>query len=438
MCYNLRMNTELARYAGSKICVACSGGRDSMALLHYLWHNASEWNITVSALNCDHGMRGEQSAADSRFVADWCAKNKIPLTRFSADGFPSEAAAREWRIGCYLKVSPFVDCVATAHHLDDNAETVLFNLARGSSLAGMCGITDEDLSLAAGKKFTLIRPLINCSRREIEKYIADNDIPYVDDQTNFSDDYTRNRIRHNVLPALEQAVPGAAAAIYRFSRLAAEDEKYYANAASELVKSSVCGYTVSYCKDRSVFARAVRDVVARRFQKKDYTSAHFDALFALQSAATGKKFSFLNLTAYKEEGRLRIAEDMPSPDIQEPFALYAEGKSGFCGLKLDVLKLAPQDSPDTRVLRVDGDKIPRDAVVRTMRSGDRFKKFGGGTKNLGDFLTDRKIPVAFRDKIPLIASGSEILVVCGVEISDKVKVEEGGRTLYIASADFRK
>ncbi len=409
-----------------------------MALLHYLARNGARFGISVSALNCDHGMRGEQSASDSRFVARWCKENDIPLTFFKAEGFSSEAAARAWRLECYIKMSPFVDCVATAHHLGDNAETVLFNLARGSSLSGMAGITDEDMSSAAGRPLRLIRPMICCTRKEIEEYIAANGIPYVDDCTNFSDDYTRNKIRHNVLPALEEAVPGAAAAIYRFSRLAAEDEEYFVKLAAPLVKSSVCGYTISYCSEKSVFTRAAYDVVSKRFARKDYTSSHFDSLFSLQFSENGKKFSFLNLTAYKEEGVLRIVENSKIATEPLPFSLFEEGKVAFFGgVELTVSHGAQKSADGKKVLRADGGKIPSDAVVRTMCAGDKFKKFGGGTKSLGDFFTDRKIPAALRDKIPLVASGNEILVVCGVEISDKVKVcgDQSG-TLYITCAAF--
>ena len=247
VCYNLIMNIDLSRYAGKKICVACSGGRDSMALLYYLYNNRAMFGITLSALNCDHGMRGKTSARDSAFVAGQCAKLGVPLLSFRAQGgFAGESQARLWRVfGCYavallsdgqwnesrayasLPSLPQIhsldgrwrgcDCIATAHHMDDNAETVLFNLARGSALAGVCGIRDE--IYADGT--SVVHPLTGVSRRDIENYITDNGIDYVDDESNFTDDYTRNYIRHNVLPALNEAVPGATAAIYRFSRLAA-------------------------------------------------------------------------------------------------------------------------------------------------------------------------------------------------------------------------
>ena len=116
------MNVNLQKYTNLKICVAVSGGRDSMALLHYLNAHAAEYNITLTALNCDHGMRGETSARDSAFVAGYCEKAGIPLSSFVAGKKPtSENDARSWRFGCYLKESQNCDCVATAHHLNDNA-----------------------------------------------------------------------------------------------------------------------------------------------------------------------------------------------------------------------------------------------------------------------------------------------------------------------------
>ncbi|MDE7075691.1 MAG: tRNA lysidine(34) synthetase TilS, partial [Clostridia bacterium] len=214
------MQVNLSPYANKRICVAVSGGRDSMALLHYLKKCGGDFGITVSALNCDHGIRGEESERDSAFVKDYCAANGIPLRFFKAErgSFKDENGARMWRLDCYRKVleEGGADVIATAHHLSDNAETVLFNLARGTSLAGVKGIADE-LSLG------IIRPLISISREQIDEYIEVNHIPFVVDASNLSDGYTRNKIRHNVLPALEEAVHGAARNIYNFSRLAAED-----------------------------------------------------------------------------------------------------------------------------------------------------------------------------------------------------------------------
>ncbi len=475
VCYNLTMNTDLSLYSGKKICVACSGGRDSMALLHYLHCNAARFDIALSALNCDHGIRGEESARDSAFVRDYCQKYGIPLLSFKAESsLSNEIEARLWRVfRCYalahlpndkwesdqnynsVGARPEIyspdgkwsgcDAVATAHQMDDNAETVLFNLARGTGLSGMCGIQDDINAFG----WSAIHPLVSVSRREIEEYVAANSIPYVDDSTNFSDDYTRNYIRHNVLPALEKAVPGATKSIYRFSRLAAEDEEYFACQVKKIITDNgLCGYKIARCEEPVIFKRAAICII-ERYKKKDYTSQHARKLYELQFAANGKKFEFLGLTAVKHGDGVTIYDnacltvngrEIPFCDYDnaayfgQPLALgadaeEAEQRARSCG------------NMPLKTLVVDSENIPQGAVIRTMRPGDKFTRFGGGTKSLGDYFTDKKIPAFIRKAIPVIACGSEVLVVCGVEISDRVKITQSTPRsvyVYIAGADYTK
>lgn len=423
------MKLELAAYRGKKICVAVSGGRDSMALLHYMNAVKYGYGITLTALNCDHKMR-ESSANDSLFVKDWCRKNNIGLITFEADvRLNSEAEAREWRRSCYFKAAKNADFIATAHHLNDNAETVLFNIARGSALAGVTGITDAVITNGAGDRLNLIHPLISVTREEINAYIAEYNVPFVDDETNFSDAYTRNYIRNNVLPALEKAVPDAAKAIYRFSRLAAEDEEFFGAEIKRRGILKLDGNTafIKYC-EKPLFTRAAVAAVKNFFGKKDYTSAQIDILYNLQSYENGKRFEFLGLTAYREEHGISITETAESEEETEaPFYAYLCGNSSIYGGQF--LKIAKDNGKnnafsDKKVLRFDIAAVPKNAVIRFMKSGDKFTKFGGGTKSLGDFFTDRKIPVRVRKSIPLIACGNEVLAVCGVEISDKIKVTD--------------
>lgn len=433
--YNAGMQVNLSPYADKRICVAVSGGKDSMALLHYLNAHAKEYGITLSALNCDHGIRGEASERDSAFVAAYCGGNGIELHFFKAEevSFKSENDARWWRLCCYNKVlnAGKADLIATAHHLNDNAETVLFNLARGSALSGLTGITDAP---ALG----LIRPLIGCSRADIDGYIEENKIPFVTDETNLTDDYTRNKLRRNVLPALEDAVHGAAESIYRFSRLAAEDEEYFDRQVSEvLVRRPTYGYLIKPCAERVIFRRAAHKIIAVSYQKKDYTSEHFNRLFELQSAENGKKFEFLGLVAVKEEGGIAI-EDGAEIEFEN------EGMPFFGNLRCDqimkysgrvacaeyaeysdeALEILSEAGIPLKTLRFDIDRIPESAVIRFKRAGDKFTKFGGGTKSLSDFLTDKKVPQSMRATLPLVCDGNEVLIVGGVEISDKIKVTE--------------
>ena len=457
ICYNQNM-FDLAKYANMKICVAVSGGRDSMALLHYFDAHKLGYGIPLSALNCDHKIRGEASARDSAFVREWCAERNIPLYFFewNTDLPKTEANARFWRLKCYSNVQG-VDAVATAHHMNDNAETVLFNLARGSALSGMEGITDGKLPSEGDKRLRIIHPLIACPREEIDNYIEENKIPFVDDATNFEDGYTRNKIRLNVLPELEKAVPGAVKAIYRFSRLAADDEEYFDNLIKErkLLKRNRHGLEISHCKEKVVFKRAVIKALAGT-NIKDYTSEHAQRLYDLQFAEKGKKFEFLGFTAFKESGKIAICdthilntekEGIPFKEhcglelsfLNDSFVCVSDGE----GLENRLLAFEAAAEDDNRlpekfrVLKFDFFAVPETAVIRFMKEGDKFTKFGGGTKNLGDYFTDRKIPPRIRKRVPLVADGSEVLAVGGVEISDKIKITDNTEVIsYLICEDY--
>lgn len=439
---------DLAKYAKTSICVAVSGGRDSMALLHYLHKNAEKFGITLSALNCEHGIRGEQSKRDSKFVKDICDEWGVPLMSFACDcislaaerGKSVETVAREWRKECYLKACKrfSADAVATAHHLNDNAETVLFNLARGSALAGLAGICDTDFG-----DYKEIRPFIDLSREGIDEYIAANGVPYVEDETNATDGYTRNYIRHNVIPALEKAVPSATKSIYRFSRFAAEDEEYFDALIDErkLVKITPLGAEIAFCKQKVIFRRAaVKALKGLCCSVKDYTAEHLEKMYELQGLKNGKKFEFLSFTACKEEDKISIYKSGKTQIETLPFGC---GKFAFGAITLQICRnerdfaIFGEEFAGGKVLNFDYDKIPVNAVIRQRKNGDIFKKFGGGTKSLGDFFTDCKIPERLRNALPVIACGNEIFIVCGVEISDKIKVTDGTTNLGSCACNLK-
>ncbi len=466
------MNIDLTAYRGMRICVAVSGGKDSVSLLHYLTVHAADYAITLCALNCDHKIRGEASAADSRFVKELCASLNVPMLFFEREdaAVKSEQAARLWRLKCYktaikpqkswgeidekCRISGTEEwfgaaAVATAHHLNDNAETVIFNLARGSALAGLEGITDSDIG---GLK--IIHPMISASREEIDEYICENGLRYVEDESNFTCDYTRNKIRHNVLPALEDAVHGSAKAVFRFSRLAAEDEEYFENLIKErgLVEKTPSGAKIKFCKERVVFRRAALVALKGCSEVKDYTSEHFERLYGLQFAENGKKFEFLRFVAFKEDGCVSICEkralfeSVNGRDFEEYKRLNSNiyGGEPLWVVTADELDLALKELEKNgydkiKTLKFDLDAVPEGATVRFAKAGDKFEKFGGGTKKLGDWFTDKKIPVRVRQKIPVVAVGCDIYCVCGVEISEKIKVCGTTRNVaYLLAADYRK
>lgn len=456
------MNCELSKYKGMSICVAVSGGKDSMSLLHLMSANAKTYGITLSALNCDHTIRGKASADDSRFVKEECARLGVPLisfvwTQYSQGEITSgvEEKAREWRHECYLTATKKcilpdgnlwkgADCVALAHHANDNAETVIFNIMRGTSASGLTGIKDCEI-YPNGECVKVIRPLINCTREEIDAYVQENAISFVVDNTNFSNDYTRNKIRNVLIPVMQEISPALINAMTRLSLLCERDEEYFNKVIKDrgLFNFERGECFLSFCEEKVIFSRLCL-LAFKSLNVKDYTFEAIERLYALQFKQNGKKFCFLCLTAFKEEGRIVICRDEEYVDCEISLSEYFyKDCEEFCSQSLSLIKtkasqsfLVSATSP-YKTLYLDADKVSPSAVIRFFKNGDVFEKFGGGTKKLGDYFTDKKIPSRLRRKIPLIVDGNNVLCVCGVEISKSVELDDKSVNAFcITSNDY--
>ena len=216
------MTIDTSGYQSKHLLCAVSGGADSMCLLHLLKSSG----IKVTAAHFEHGIRGEESVRDMDFVKAYCEANSIPFVCARGDvpayakakGMSIEEAARALRYAFLEEQCSLLGCdyIATAHNADDNAETVLMNLIRGSGAKGLSGIPRS-----RGK---LIRPLLDVSRSEIEAYIRKNNIPFVEDSTNLSQDYTRNFIRHRILPLVREINPNFTQAACRTAELMRRDD----------------------------------------------------------------------------------------------------------------------------------------------------------------------------------------------------------------------
>ncbi|MCD8287214.1 MAG: tRNA lysidine(34) synthetase TilS [Clostridia bacterium] len=458
------MKVELSAYAGMRVCVAVSGGKDSIALLHYMVHNGPGYGIKVSAINCDHGIRGEASRQDSEFVRSFCQAAHVPLLFFAHDGtFASEEEARLWRRDCYLEAAREhtledgtrwvpADAIATGHHMSDNAETVIFNIARGSGLSGACGITDGEITGPDRTSIKLIRPLIEATRREIDEYIRQFGLPYVTDNTNLMDYYTRNKIRLYVIPELERAVPNAQRSLFRFSRIVKETEDYFENIIRRdgLVSKVYGGLLIKPVEEEAIFSRCCLKVFSY-YKIKDYTSLHIKSLFKLMHGANGKRFRFLRLVAFKEErgiavceagrispyGEAPLAEVTDGVFVGEPFSLNPVPQDAVQTICAGDMSLGASFCPGKKTLFLDADKIPAGAVVRFKKDGDVFERFGGNTKKLGDYFTDIKLPQRLRERVPMLCSGSKVLAVGGIEIAESLKITPDSRNvLAISCVDY--
>ena len=402
------------------IGVAVSGGSDSMALLHYLHANKQKFNIEVVAINVEHGIRGENSIKDSEFVANYCNENAITLYSYAVDsieysknnGLSVEESARILRYNCFFDAISTKKCdkIATAHHISDNVESILFNLFRGTSLTGIGGIKNTDF---------IIRPLLWTSKEEIIDYINKNNLPFVTDETNSDDKYSRNYLRLNVIPKIKDAFPNFESSILRFSEIAKEEDDFLNSLAEDALTLTGTYAEISVETPKVVFARAVKKALISLGITKDYEKTHIDSVYNLISLENGAKAILpKNVVAIREYDKIVIFKDVIFDVMPIPFTL---GEHVFPFAKLTAIKATTSNFKDG--FYVDFDKIPKDAVIRTRRPDDTFTKFGGGTKKLNDYFTDKKIPKRLRDQILVIASGSDVLYVHLIGISDKLRLD---------------
>ena len=289
-----------------RILCAVSGGADSMCLLHLLHSRGRD----VVAAHFEHGIRGEESLRDAAFVQSWCRERGIPCVTGHGDvpayarekGLSLEEAARALRYRFLEETAAEQDCawIATAHTADDNVETVLLNLTRGAGALGLQGIPP-----CRGK---IIRPLLGVSRREIEDYLEKNAVPHVEDSSNESDDYSRNRIRRRVTPVLREINPGLNEAVGRTARLLAQDEDCLSGLAKDFIDRFYDGESLPG-KELLAQHRAVASRVIRRLCRQSLSMEQVEAALALAGSRERKLLHLPGQCLRCEQGRLYFTQE---------------------------------------------------------------------------------------------------------------------------------
>lgn len=441
-----------------KYVLAVSGGMDSMCMLHLFACHKPKLNFSVITIN--HGIRSE-AANDCKFVADYCCDIGVECVTVCVDvpayaeaqKLSTETAARILRYDVFEKLD--TDYVCLAHHMSDNAETVLMHILRGSGANGAEGIREQN-----GR---YIRPLLDMTRDEIFAYVCENNIPYVTDCTNVDNTYKRNYMRNEVMPRIKIAYPDAERAITRFAANIAEDNAYLCSLADiSTVKTDKTRKIATIPVELLVQPLPIaKRVIYKTFNEmgiyRDIESVHVSAIVDIAKSHGGATvnlpFGFVAYNDYTQVTLACVRDGMCKSEVSnccqndtnanlvgQTVALNHKN-SVFCvpfsvGItQTPFCKVVVTHTPTKGALRCDLTKIPADAVIRTMQTGDVFTKFGGGTKPLNRYLTDKKIPQRKRANLPLIVCGSKVLVVCGVEISDEVRTTDGSETIYIFTED---
>lgn len=415
---------------GDVIGVGVSGGSDSMALLNYLAENQNKFDIEVVAIHVDHGIR-ENSYMDADLVRAKARELGVRFYKFRIDapklakekGVSLETAARDGRYGVFsaLLKKGLIDKIALAHHMQDQAETILMHIFRGSGVAGAKGMEPIRDNI-------YIRPMLTTSKEEILEYLSINRIDYNDDYTNDDNSYNRNFVRNVLMKEVTKRWPKAVESINNFAQAIKEDDEYinaHSFADAVIIEDKTARIPTSYfLYPNPVVVRIIFKTFKRIGITCDIERKHIMAIKDLAiNGANGKRI-YLPFEAYavKEYDYLTIANRHEEEvTLDQPFKCGEFEVEGFGKV---IVRRVKDFTPRDNVLLLDYRKVPKDAKWRFREDGDMFEKFGGGRKKLKSFLIDKKIPQRKRAYLPVLADGNEIYAIAGVEISDKVKVED--------------
>lgn len=407
---------------GARVCAALSGGADSTALLLALL----ELGYPVSAFHLNHCLRGAESYRDEAFARALCQRLHVPLDVQRADvsGYASahrlgtEEAARTLRYRTLSQALGRLGCThaATAHTADDNLETMLFHLVRGTGAKGLSGIPPV--------RGSIVRPLLSCTRAEVESYLAARGEAYVTDSTNLSADYTRNRIRHEVIPVLRSVNPDAAGAAARLAGLLRTDEAYLdAAAQSQLAAAQESGGWRTDAFPAALRGRMLHSLLrGQGAPMSQIGQKHIALLSALLDSPNPSAALSLpgGLAArreyglfYLEKGTKAPPDPLPETPLRPPFSLeFRPGvwvRGEICKKKQVIHKKFNTFSADCGTIDFDS------LAVRTRRPGDRLRlTASGGSDTLKRLMISKKIPREKRCRLAVFADRNGVIAVEGL------------------------
>ncbi len=459
---------------GDKVLVGVSGGPDSVALLHGLYALRDEFEMSLHVAHLNHMLRGEAANEEARYVQCLaeslglgCTVRKVDVRNYADERKVSiELAARDARYDFYLRTAVDIGAsrVALGHHAGDQAETVLLRLIRGAGMRGLGGIPAVR-PLDASGGITVIRPLLGLTSSEIRSYCDEEQLVYYIDASNVSPVYLRNRIRHELIPLLEQDYnPRVVQALCNTAELAQGDDDYISRKVCEKLGQIVedsSPYNVALSipalsrQHTAIQRRIIRWTVCRLAgELDDFQFIHVEKV--LELAGSGRTGSCISLPgglqARRDYERIIIEwEEMAKSQACPPFEykLQVPGRTDIpeACITIDADIFNMKDKPDLfetissmgkDEAYFDMDLIDENITVRNRRPGDRLYPLGmKGRKKLKDVFIDKKISRNIRDDIPVIIWGREILWVVGLCVSDFAKLSPGTRKVLHLRATRR-
>lgn len=429
---------------GSLVLAAVSGGRDSMCLLDALLTLAPKGGFSVAAAHFNHCLRGAESDGDEEFVREYCASRGVACYIGRGDvkaevensGGGTEEVARRLRYAFLENAASSAGAsrIATAHNADDNVETVLLNIARGSGLKGICGIPPV--------RDRFVRPLLTVSRAEIDEYVKENSIPYRDDSTNSGDEYARNRIRHGVTPILSEINPSLCENVAAMTSLLREDEAFLDGLARKFIDENLHGRRMSAEKllgePRPVAARIIKIMCPASID-----SRHVDAALRLCASDSPSAIADLpGIRLRREYGDVVFGDDAPELDFPE-MELTVGSSVRIEELRLEISCEKEVFNPNIynsfTTFLFKNEAVCGKMVIRPRKSGDTIRlSERGGTKTLKKLFIEKRIPAAIRQHVPVIADDNGVAAVFGIGADIRFKPKPGDAVLKVTVKDMNK
>lgn len=421
---------------GSTVLCAVSGGGDSICLLHALYHLREELGFTLIAAHYNHKLRGAESDGDEAFVRQFvelcCGREVLhngavlpPVSLYCAwgdvqgearrRGTGLEETAREMRYAFLRQTARETGAqfIATAHNADDNGETILFHLARGTGLRGLTGIQP--------KSGDLIRPLLTTPRKEIEAYLAYHSLPHREDRSNQDTAYSRNRIRHQVVPVLESLFPGFPGRVSETAALLRADEAYLTQQACILsdqaeLRNEGLSISAALLADAPppLAARAVRQLIGRlNGGDQDCGLAHLESVLALcRTADPSARISLPHGLVARREYEFLVLTREPAPVEWDEMTLPTPGHCLAGSWAISCYAEVYLDQPHTPwSFWLKSDKP---LIVRPRRTGDQMQLPGRPQKTIKKWYIDEKIPAHLRPTLPVFLQEGQIAAAAGL------------------------
>lgn len=414
------------------VAVGVSGGADSMCLLHILSKLKEEYGIILKAVHLNHGIRGEEALRDEVAVRAYCERESIELLCFHEDiphlakkmGVGEEECGRAVRYDCFKQAD--CDAIATAHTLSDSVETMIFNLLRGTGTKGLCGIP-------ARREDNIIRPLIDCTREEIEAYCEENAVSYVIDSTNLTDEYKRNFIRHNIVPLFGEVNENFTANIGSALEILSCENSFIEQTVRELLAKAKCdeGYRAdAFVSAHEAVRKRALSYILKEKMSKSTERRHVDLADRLLSGKNGKIELSKDLYLCLEDGIISFHSA-----VKKPVEWECELRENIFRTPYGVFCLEKgTDYKNKNAL--DGDKLVGSLKMTSRRQGDSFySKRRKNTKSLKKLFNEDRIPEEKRGELAVLRDDENLIWLEGYGTDGKYLPDDKTKNVLIIKKD---